>query len=158
MGALLTPLACDQCSCTLLLFSSCSVSALVECDLRLSICCLERECTEWACDYSQQKGNKDVECGFRKMWKWLSSSTIWVMLKAWEENDEWPLDTTDDPGGTCKEVMRLMAQQTCFIISYTPVKQNISHCLFEVDAEESKECKEFRIHKRREIRPAYPWS
>lgn len=46
---------------------------------------------------------KDVKYEFIRLEVQLSFSTICVMLKACEENDEQLLDTTDeDPEGTCK--------------------------------------------------------
>lgn len=97
---------------------------------------------------------------------WLPSSTNRVMLKVKEENE--PLDMTDcDPDGTCKGYYHVKISTNIYHLStnpYTSVKIQlrewcpVTPWLCESKVILSKECGEFKIHKRSEIRPAYPWS
>lgn len=93
MWALLTPLDRDQCSCTLLPFNSLSVSVLVESDFRLSICCLEWECTRLSDESDKNKmklkGWKTCRVNFPPQpfeWCWKperkTMSHHWIWLTA----------------------------------------------------------------------------
>lgn len=78
-------------------------------------------------DYSlwSVEGN-GTNCGIKNTWDWLSSLTIWVILKARGENDEQPFVVGDrGPFGAWKNYYGITRNSNTHFSSHTPVKISV---------------------------------